>query len=362
MDLSFVAIDRIVENGLRRSKKQKHKMLLSDSRKLSDEEHLKKLASIGISLDRKTLKGYCENSPSAQKVAEDFYKKYNVPDSESNACWHAITVLWERWFPDLPHLESLDYKMQEGYQLLNNNTAKEKAINLWQEYWNDAKWMIGRWDLFSINEFDRQLAQTQSLFNWCQDFERELSNAAIGNKEFNRVRLSFCSEIISFIDGNSVSLVQNMRRAIAECHFNLGKPETADELFRQWLNEDPQWTWGWIGWADCYSFFKDIPTNDFPKAEKILREALGKENLEDKEFVLDRLIPIYKEMGDESKAKEVTQQMRMMEKSRKSISETAAIEPATIVDKTFNKKKKTGRNAPCPCGSGKKFKKCCGKG
>jgi SWIM/SEC-C metal-binding protein len=23
--------------------------------------------------------------------------------------------------------------------------------------------------------------------------------------------------------------------------------------------------------------------------------------------------------------------------------------------------KKTGRNAPCPCGSGKKYKKCCGK-
>ncbi|MDY6954197.1 MAG: SEC-C metal-binding domain-containing protein [Thermodesulfobacteriota bacterium] len=25
------------------------------------------------------------------------------------------------------------------------------------------------------------------------------------------------------------------------------------------------------------------------------------------------------------------------------------------------KEKKIGRNAPCPCGSGKKYKKCCGK-
>jgi len=25
------------------------------------------------------------------------------------------------------------------------------------------------------------------------------------------------------------------------------------------------------------------------------------------------------------------------------------------------KSKKTGRNDPCPCGSGKKYKKCCGK-
>ncbi|MDG2764764.1 SEC-C metal-binding domain-containing protein [Vibrio parahaemolyticus] len=26
----------------------------------------------------------------------------------------------------------------------------------------------------------------------------------------------------------------------------------------------------------------------------------------------------------------------------------------------MNKTKKVGRNDPCPCGSGKKYKKCCG--
>jgi preprotein translocase subunit SecA len=30
--------------------------------------------------------------------------------------------------------------------------------------------------------------------------------------------------------------------------------------------------------------------------------------------------------------------------------------PATVA------KQKVGRNEPCPCGSGKKFKKCCGRG
>ena len=28
---------------------------------------------------------------------------------------------------------------------------------------------------------------------------------------------------------------------------------------------------------------------------------------------------------------------------------------------TIRKEKKVGRNYPCPCGSGKKYKKCCGK-
>ncbi len=30
------------------------------------------------------------------------------------------------------------------------------------------------------------------------------------------------------------------------------------------------------------------------------------------------------------------------------------------VSKTVRKQKKVGRNEPCPCGSGKKYKKCCG--
>jgi uncharacterized protein YecA (UPF0149 family) len=30
-----------------------------------------------------------------------------------------------------------------------------------------------------------------------------------------------------------------------------------------------------------------------------------------------------------------------------------------IFDSFIAKKKKIGRNAPCPCGSGKKYKKCC---
>ena len=37
--------------------------------------------------------------------------------------------------------------------------------------------------------------------------------------------------------------------------------------------------------------------------------------------------------------------------------------PATMVPNrpVVNKGPKVGRNDPCPCGSGKKFKKCCGR-
>ena len=38
------------------------------------------------------------------------------------------------------------------------------------------------------------------------------------------------------------------------------------------------------------------------------------------------------------------------------LKELAEAAPATI-----RKEKKIGRNDPCPCGSGKKYKKCCGR-
>jgi len=33
-----------------------------------------------------------------------------------------------------------------------------------------------------------------------------------------------------------------------------------------------------------------------------------------------------------------------------------------VIDPIRNNTPKVGRNDPCPCNSGKKYKKCCGKG
>ena len=39
---------------------------------------------------------------------------------------------------------------------------------------------------------------------------------------------------------------------------------------------------------------------------------------------------------------------------------TEKINQRTLKENFKNLNKKTSRNDPCPCGSGKKFKKCCG--
>ncbi|CEO87969.1 hypothetical protein [Syntrophaceticus schinkii] len=49
-------------------------------------------------------------------------------------------------------------------------------------------------------------------------------------------------------------LVENTRRAIADSHYCLGEKEKCDELYSRWLEDNPDWGWGYIGWANCYWF------------------------------------------------------------------------------------------------------------
>lgn len=357
LNISYIALDRIAQNGRHLFKEGKKAVLLSDVRKLSETMLLDTLSSLGINLSPELLREYIECNPSSQKIADDFYNKYNLKDSDSDKCWHAITILWERWYPDIPHLESLDDKMQEGYSLLNDVITESSAIKKWQEYWLDAKWLMRKWGISSIPEFDQKFPQSQCLFNWVQDYDEALHNVAIHDKSYNHVRLSFCSEVVTLFNDDDLLTIQYIRSSIAESNFNLGKQEITDALYRQWLTENPKWSWGWIGWSDCYSFFKGSSNENLLKSERILKEALDVEGIDEKEYIHDRLLNVYKQMKNETGIMTVSQSIRSLPKAMKQVKE-----PSNSVSNSSNGQCKTGRNEQCPCGSGKKFKKCCGKG
>jgi uncharacterized protein YecA (UPF0149 family) len=57
-----------------------------------------------------------------------------------------------------------------------------------------------------------------------------------------------------------------------------------------------------------------------------------------------RAIEIYEESNQKEKARELEKEKKRLEKLSRA--------PVKSV--------KIGRNEPCPCGSGKKYKKCCG--
>jgi tetratricopeptide (TPR) repeat protein len=81
--------------------------------------------------------------------------------------------------------------------------------------------------------------------------------------------------------------------------------------------------------------------------EKARRSAEKK----DLRFAWDSLVQFHQDKGDRPK---------VLELSRKLLEEGPALAAELRVDTIVNPEPKVGRNDPCPCGSGKKYKRCCG--
>jgi tetratricopeptide (TPR) repeat protein len=353
-------MDRITdEHGTRRSAKRP---LLADARKWSDEELVAKLRSLGIPADRAWLRERCGPCRSAEEVSRVLYEEHGIDGSDMDHVWFCVTVLWERWFPDLPNLEMADDQMQLGYQRLKAEEAPG-ACEAWGLYWRTATELMQKWQITSVSQFDDQFSQTQCMYNWCQDYEAELGNAALTDRKYLRTRLEFCRQIIPLLDRSDALTVGNMRRAIAESLFGLGEEAEAQRLYEEWLSANPRWGWGWIGWSDLYTFTQPAK-RDPKKAERILQKALKVPGLDERSTVLERLSDLRQEAGDRAKRQGVKAQPASMQSRSGSGSFTSS-------NKRFGARParssgaggagKVGRNDPCPCGSGKKYKRCCGR-
>jgi tetratricopeptide (TPR) repeat protein len=397
--ISYVAMDRMLEKEMASNAELREKAAGRPTRSLAkpltNEELVAKLRSFGIDLDRASLGALCNESLSAEEIARPLIERCVFQNRweklQGDWIWVCVEALWQRWYPDKPSFEMLDDKMQAGYKL-NSAGKVEDGARIWLEAWNDILYFCDKADLRSIPEFDERFAGTQSLFNWIQDLEIGLWNAGIKDRQFLEARIAVCEETLRRFAAEDELLRENFRRAVADSYFALGDTGKADELYREWLDADPQWGWGWICWSDCYRFTRTELKN-LRKAEALLREGLFITGVRDRKDLAERLASLYKEQGQDDEAQEIQQQAQAPSPE---VGQTIEIMPGANVVKlktgvnfgeeglplseiprlanlfrassapmtgapVTGSRQKTGRNDPCPCGSGKKFKKCSGR-
>jgi hypothetical protein len=145
---------------------------------------------------------------------------------------------------------------------------------------------------------------------------------------------------------------------------------------------DLRWGWGWIGWSDCYRFrFARPELRDLKRSEQLLLEGLSVSEVRDFKDLAERLADLYEEQGRGEEAKGIRRRVReslpaiqhtlevgsgdnvLRQDEELSLSELPNVAVRLRVSSpqiTTTSRQKVGRNDPCPCGSGKKFKKCCG--
>lgn len=107
------------------------------------------------------------------------------------------------------------------------------------------------------------------------------------------------------------------------------------------LSEDP---WVLIKAGDAYEL-----CGESQKAVDLYNQALEvAESSYPEEGVYERLVPLLKKLGRQKEAEEAMEAWDLLQAGGEKFQEPAPLRAAKI-----------GRNEPCPCGSGKKYKKCC---
>ena len=120
------------------------------------------------------------------------------------------------------------------------------------------------------------------------------------------------------------------------------------------------------------------------RVEQILREGLATSGVRDRADLLVRLADLCDEQGRHSEAKELRRQIKIAGDAMEATVDVTSSGPMGRQKATFTFGgegvplsdlpkitgalrnapviwHRIGRNDPCPCGSGKKFKKCCGR-
>ena len=231
--------------------RQQQRAISSDARAHSDAELVEKLAAMRVNLDVARLQDLAKRFPSAEEASNSFQAEVDrIPESDEDWLWFGLVCLWERWLPSTPSFEMIDDKMQLGYAAMNAGDSA-KACRYWKEVWQAILDVMDRFETRTMSEFEERFGGTYSIFDWSQDYERELFNARLEDEQALPVRIEFCETFGSRFDAGD-PLQSHLLAARAESFFYMGYADTADNLFRQCLqgNSEPEWVW--ISWSRCY--------------------------------------------------------------------------------------------------------------
>lgn len=263
----------------------------------------------------------------------------------------AARELWRRLLPDRDYFEwfSDDW---------------EAYLEKWQER-TQKKWTQA--DLPElVNLLDRldRLLEFLSLNNGLQ--KQEILDG-LSNK-YNYALLSWLIELPLELAGD-------------------GFVDQAVETARRYAFADPQNFLGDLGWilanaGRCEEAFSQIEENlkNYPddpwmvikagdvldicgqakRAERLYHQALDMtEDTYTQDGAIERLVPLYEQWGKTEKIEELKKRFPPVQAYRVDREKgTPTVDPGSP-SLAQTKKPKIGRNDPCPCGSGKKFKKCC---
>lgn len=209
---------------------------VSQIRSLTTKQIIQKLSERGINYDQDRFIAMCRKKNSAWDVADLLWPKQakSFARNVSDIVCLAACILWERLYDEKKltkvSVEMLDDWMEKGYKESDKDLFK--ACRIWLKVWETFK---KDYDLAnrSFEKIDSEFNGSQSLFNWCQDFEMALINASIDSKEYAEIGVAYLNEFIAcFADENDL-FINQFKSSLGECYCRSGDQQTGEKVIRE---------------------------------------------------------------------------------------------------------------------------------
>jgi tetratricopeptide (TPR) repeat protein len=273
---------------------------------------------------------------------EEYYPLATFSDEDEDFIWMACEELWKRLVPDrlaVEHVaQQLDDKIEEMVKA-EDKRKWQRAVQMGGEAFD----IIRRYIIEEASggcrlrhEFYEKLRRS-SLYD-VDSFLDDFLTMLCDGKEYEKALKVADMLVDAFNDGSFFNYK-------SECLFALGRKDEGEQCCQSWIERDPKNVWPYIHAGDGLWWYRK---KDYARAKDYYQKALdvaranagtpdGKIDLE---VVYDRLLDLTQAMGDHVEATHYRRQLDVLRSKAQ---------------------KKVGRNDPCPCGSGKKYKKCCGR-
>lgn len=255
---------------------------------------------------------------------------------------HAILTEWDEW----------DEFVQRGYEA--QNAQDDVLLESWWRAWEIFQGIIREEkEKCSVSGLMEEQDYQYPVDAWLQDLEMELGNLGEHEK-----RLDFCHAVLNMLDW-TFDDGSNFCSAIGEELYAAGKAEEGEAWFRNWLQREPHNENAWNVFSWCVQEQEGAEA-----AYRLIRkEVIGVPCTIHNSLLFERAKRLAQHL-------ELTEDLKWIESQLTSFSDS--MEEADYyndlyddfrmpVQKPIVKEKKVYPNDPCPCGSGKKYKKCCGK-
>lgn len=246
--------------------------------------------------------------------------------------------------------------VQKGYEAFGKQKDEiGEGLRFWREAWDIFQSIMNLvLEVETLYDLMEKQDYVYPIDEWLRDYEMELGNA--GKYE---ERIAFCKKVLEIFDWQYRN-DSRFRCGIGESLFGEGKIEEAYEYYENWLKDDPKNVNG------IDSFIWILSENgETKKAYEVVRKATwGVSCYVDNSILFMHARQLADYIGKKDESRWYQQQLDAFQESLKRwetdedefFDEFTEPEQIPVV-----KEKKIYPNAPCPRGSGKKYKKCCGK-